>query len=140
MQPSPIDLVHYFLGSVHFDLNPRFDPQGGVELRFDSIKTTVDAHHNEDNFRQWNISIRVSQAPEKEENFPYAFDFHVVGMVEVAPGVPEDNVENLAKINGASLLFGVVREQLRILSGSGPFGPIILPSVSFIDLKTDPNL
>jgi preprotein translocase subunit SecB len=135
LQPSPIELVQYFLACARFELNALYDPEKDLELRFRSIETKVEASHTEENKRQWNIELHVSQHPAKGENFPYIFNFHVIGMVEVAPGVAEEKVADLAKINGASLLFGFVREQLRILSSAAPFGAIHLPSVSFLDLK-----
>jgi len=139
LQPSPIELVHYFLASVHFEVNTNFNPEDDLNLLFESIKTELTAHHHEENNRQWNLELRVHQTPEEGENFPYIFDFHVLGMVEVAPGVKEESVADLAKINGASLLFGFVREQMRSLSSSSPFGAILLPSVSFLDLKDTSN-
>lgn len=51
------------------------------------------------------------------------------GAEQLAP--PED----LAAVNGTSLLWSAVREQVLSLTSRMPAGPVMLPTMNFYDLK-----
>ncbi|HRI56303.1 MAG TPA: hypothetical protein PK170_04315 [Anaerolineae bacterium] len=56
------------------------------------------------------------------------------GIFHIDHAGPLDERKRLVVINGASMLFGAIREQLLSLSGRHKFGPFLLPSLNFANL------
>ncbi|NQU39528.1 MAG: hypothetical protein HQ523_06215 [Lentisphaerae bacterium] len=51
--------------------------------------------------------------------------------------MPDERVGQFALVNGASVLFGTAREVLRSVMTNGPYEPILLPTVCFLDAKPE---
>lgn len=59
-------------------------------------------------------------------------------MIRVAPGAAVlGDVEDLAVVNGTSLLWSAIREQVSTLTARMPAGMVTLPTVNFQDLRKD---
>jgi len=85
-----------------------------------------------DNPDRWQVTLRLKFQPPPAANPPCYFAVQFVGIVWTAPTLPPDRVESLVRTNGSSMLYGIARELVRDLSARGPFGPILLPSLSFL--------
>lgn len=67
----------------------------------------------------------------------YAVDVVVVGAFTViSEKIPSSERENFVLVNGASLLYGAIRDQVAALSARSLPGQLLLPTVNFLDLKT----
>ncbi|EIW8789943.1 Uncharacterised protein [Klebsiella pneumoniae] len=81
------------------------------------------------------LTIEVGCAPEKESTFPYEFKFIVEGIFESDSSEIEEEKQQLIVCNGASMLYGCVREQLISLTSRQKYGPLLLPATSFQGLR-----
>ena len=81
------------------------------------------------------LHLRVPNDGEKKA--PYDIDLETVGYFDLIAEYPAHEREDIARVNGASLLFGVLREVLCSLSARFPQGLIVLPGVNFLDLKSN---
>jgi preprotein translocase subunit SecB len=86
-----------------------------------SIKLMLKGHKNEDG----------------EHPFPYDFETVIEGFFTVHGKV--ESPEDLVKINGASILYGATRDALMTATSRFTNGPLLLPTVTFIDLKSSPT-
>jgi hypothetical protein len=67
---------------------------------------------------------------------PYLIDMEAGAVVEVAPGAEAlGDIGDLALVNGTSLLWSAIREQVSNLTARMPAGLAMLPTVHFLDLK-----
>jgi preprotein translocase subunit SecB len=70
-------------------------------------------------------------SPEKPA--PYKLDLQITGFFEVLPDYPENKVKELIRITGASLLYSGAREYVLGFTSRGPWGPVLLPTISFLE-------
>ncbi len=136
MKNSPLLLNRYFVSDLHCSVNREHDVSKPFQLPIDLLNVEVNYRVDSNDARKWQLTMSVRFQPPLEQNPPYVFTMEIVGLFEVIPTHPLEKVEQLVKVNGASILFGAAREAVRTATSAGPFQSIILPSVSFYEAKT----
>lgn len=152
MKPAPIQLLQVMFTKVSVELDERYAPEDppnpftsifvfdGVEISTECGIGELDANHERG--RLYLVTLRVlinnhAEPSALERKFsPYLIDVGARGVVVVLKGAerlapPED----LAAVNGTSLLWSAVREQVLSLTSRMQAGPVTLPSMNFHDLK-----
>jgi|ERR1017187_1617079 preprotein translocase subunit SecB len=142
MKHSPLQLIRYFVTACACNANPKYDPQkeivGGLEQFSVEVKATpleptkdLPGHH-------WSVEMAVVQKINEGQNFPYTFHITMEGMYACKDGVLKTEAEiQFVKVNGSSMLYGIAREQIRALTAAGPWGAIIIPTLSFYEKQPD---
>lgn len=82
---------------------------------------------------QFIVNIAVSSKKELPPNFPYQFAVLLEGEFRIDHDGDLGERKRLVVINGASMLFGVIREQILSLTLRHKNGPLMLPS---LDLRS----
>jgi preprotein translocase subunit SecB len=136
MKASPIQLTDYFVTDLRLSANPKFDAKQEVPISFDNFEITIETSHAPKSKRDWQICLKLNHQPPAEANVPYRFTAEIVGFLFVHPEFPEDRIERLVKTNGASMLFGALREIIRDSTARGPHSALFLPSTSFYEPET----
>jgi len=138
MQKSPLQLRHYVLRKIFIE------PIEGWESREeetypDSDGMPLEADIALGDAKQANtFGVRLSIKSEpKDSKFPYRFEIGIEGYVEVLQARDEADRRELALVNGVSLLYGVIRETFLCLTQRFVHGPMMLPTLHFLDLKRD---
>ncbi len=96
----------------------------------------------------WEMSLTlVMKEPEptdQEPSLPAPFAYHgrisVVGLFQVHPGFLEtalDKRDNLLRVNGSSILYGIIREMVSLLTLRSKPGHYLLPSINFSAVLKD---
>jgi preprotein translocase subunit SecB len=65
----------------------------------------------------------------------YTFHLALVGFFFVAENYPKDKVEILAKTNCPAVLYSTAREMLVTVVRRSPFTPVLIPSVTFLEIE-----
>jgi preprotein translocase subunit SecB len=141
MKESPISLLDYFATDLALATNRSFDAAKPVHFNRSEYLVDVAVQRSEkapNADRLWQVTLDVRHQPGPETNFPYAYRVVLVGQFSVAAWSQTDE-ERTVRIHGASVLYGMTREIVRVLTGRGPFRPVILPTVSFYDQKQQPG-
>ena len=60
-----------------------------------------------------------------------------MGIFEISPEWPKEKVMDLLKITGASILYSAAREFLLITTSRLPWKPVMLPTISFAQVKNN---
>lgn len=123
--PNPLEAVFTFDDvSIRTDVCiGEADPQSSGQLYFLELKVVVD---NEPHAEAVNQKFA-----------PYKIDIAVEGIVLVPNGAEKlGPPEDLAVVNGTSLLWSAAREQVLSLTARMQAGPVMLPTVHFHDLKS----
>lgn len=154
MKPSPVQLVQLLFKHVKVELDPAHQP---LELpnpltsvfNFDgvSLQSEVgigEADPTNERGTMYFVELRVvlDNEPNPDETrqkfAPYKIDVAVEGMVLIPRGAEKlGDPEDLAAVNGASMLWSAVREQVLTITSRMRAGPVVMPSVHFHDLKKE---
>ena len=132
MKLAPLQLTDYFVHSIRVEALADYDPAKDQDLDVASLHVSEKcfrangAHPN-----RFAIDLDIRQDAIGGKNLPYAYELHMVGFIEVAPGFPDDKLQRAVETNGPSMLFGAAREILRAATGRGPYGPVLIPSTTF---------
>jgi len=135
MRPSNLQLKNYVVTEIAVTANKDFDPEKPVELGLEDVVAEPQCMMIEENAREWQIALRMKHSQNTESNSPYFFMIELVGFFGIGDSVPDDKIEEFARVNGSSVLYSTGREVLRSTMSMGPFLPIMLPTVCFYDPK-----
>lgn len=132
---SLLRCTQYFVTDLSCSSNSEHNPDKPVEVEFKDlvVESASEDLSTEEHPNRWAISLDIRQNVPTEKNAPYNFAIELVGDFEVHPDVPKEAVQRLVEVNGSSLLFTAARQILLDVMHRGPFTPMILPTVSFVD-------
>jgi preprotein translocase subunit SecB len=82
------------------------------------------------------IDNKPSDGETSAKSSPYLIDVECGAIIRVLPGgEARPDIEDLVVVNGASLLWSTIREQVCNLTARMPLGLATLPTVNFHDLR-----
>jgi len=88
------------------------------------------------------IILRVAIDPDEKKPAPYQIDVSALGIIEISEVIEPEKRRDLALVNGASLVYGAIRELVTTVTARCIPGPFILPTTDFRDhskfLQTEP--
>ena len=130
-KPGTIQLRRSFFPEIELIANSGYEsePEGeitikvgcGVNLRAEDIKAGV-----------WTVNIVIDVTWPKLELPPYAKVRLIhFGVFDVNTDMPDDVLEKHLSISAPSMLYSGAREFMKILTASGPYPPVMLPSTQF---------
>ena len=152
MKPSPIQLLQLTFKRVNVEIDPAHAPDeapnpmtsvfvfDGVSISTEVGLAEVDMDHERGPLYLVSLQVLIDNRHEANEPdckfSPYRIDFEAAGIVQLAKGADKiGSQHDLVTVNGASLLWSAVREQLLAITSRMPAGPVMLPTVHFHDLK-----
>src|SRR2546430_10203814 len=139
MRPAQISLTKYIVNEFQLKVNKAFDSQKPTVVQVDDLQLQPEATALSTDRRSWKVILRLTLKAVPERNMPYTFSIEVVGTVLVDQTVKDENIERLIQINGMSLVFSVTREIVRAMTSRGPWGGVLLPTVTFWEPKPVPS-
>ena len=147
MQLSPLQLLEYAFDGVSVMPVEGYvaDPAFSSGLVFFPGKLAISAETGlallaeEANYSDFGVKLTLRVAPKEDAQAPYNIQVSVRGVVRMHLKQAEGQAEERrvrALVNGASLLYGAVREMVSNITSRSAHGPMLLPSLSFQDLAT----
>jgi len=136
MKHSPLQLIRYLVTDTACTANPKFNPEKEIlgALEQFSVESKANPLESSKEYpgHQWSVEMAVSQKINEGQNFPYEFRLSLMGIFTCLDGVLDLEKETrFVQVNGSSMLYGIAREHIRALTSAGPWGAIILPTMSF---------
>lgn len=138
MKEGIVTLLDYFATDLVLSTNKGFSTEKPLKFELSEFLANVAVQKStatEGTERRWQVTLDVGHQPAPETNFPYSYRVTLVGQFSIAPHVKAEDEERTVRIHGASVLYGMTREIVRVLTGRGPYRPVILPTVSFYEQK-----
>ena len=152
MKQSPIQLLQLTFNRVHVEIDSEHAPAEPTNpmttaFVFDGISITTEIGLAEmdmthERGQMYLVSLRLlvenqASAAEPDRRFsPYRIDVDAAGVILLPKGAEKlGSPHDLVLVNGASLLWSAIREQVLTLTSRMPAGPVMLPTVHFHDLK-----
>jgi len=87
----------------------------------------------QDDPRDFLITLNFGIDNKTGKKAPYDIEVGVIGVFNVLPSLPIEKREDLVTVNGASILYGVIREIVLSLTSRFAEGPLTLPGMNFED-------
>lgn len=87
----------------------------------------------EDDPKTFVVALAVGIEETQERPTPYRIDVAALGLVEVSEAVDKSKRQDLALVNGGSLVYGAIRELVTTLTGRCIAGSLTLPTADFRD-------
>ncbi len=141
MQPSPIQLRQIFFR--HISIRPKNeedDNLSAVDFDFDGViihdgsRVQLVEATKDDQLPIYCITLRIIIKNEEGKICPYTIDMEVAGFFEIfTKDLTESKREELALINGCSMLYSIIREHVMSFTSRCPNGALIIPTVNFLD-------
>jgi preprotein translocase subunit SecB len=127
---SPLQLKQYFF--TLFSVRPN---QQGTPQAQPVLEQTISFEKTPKEQNQWTLSLRILMKSAKPEAPAlYEGEIEMVGVVEVGNGYPPEKAQQLAVVNGLSLLYSAIREMFLTFTARCAHGPMTLPVLSFVDV------
>jgi preprotein translocase subunit SecB len=83
----------------------------------------------------WQLFLTlILTSSDPANRFAYEVEIKLQGLVQVNEGFPPAKKEQLALVNGFSILYSAAREMLLNITSRSPKGAVALPTVSFVKL------
>jgi preprotein translocase subunit SecB len=155
MKVSPVQLLQLYFEKVSIDTSPEHVPEtlsNPLTEPFSFEDVTLNTEVGiaelgaEDGARHYRVSVQLSVLNARDESnlkqrfCPYVINIRSVGLVRVAPGAEKlASPRDLAAVNGAALVWSALREQVASVTSRMPVGAVLLPTVNFLDLRSDAN-
>lgn len=140
MRPSPLQLQHviYTKVSVLPYSSEKDTPMRAASFNFDGVNifATVGIARKqgqEKDPRDFLVNLEIVIDNKKGKPAPYGIDIGVIGLFNVLPSLPKEKREDLLTVNGASILYGAIREMVLGLTSRFGAGGLTLPGMNFED-------
>lgn len=154
MKPAPVQLLQVMFKKVSVEWDERHAPQeppnpftttfmfDGVDLTTEFSIGELDLNHERGRMYLVSLRLAVDNEPredkEDQKYSPYLIDVEARGVVLIPNGAEKlAPPEDLAAVNGASLLWSALREQVLTVSSRMMAGQVMLPTMNFLDLRKE---
>lgn len=145
MQLSPLQLMEYTFDGVSvipvdgYVADPKFAPSlvffpGKLAMSADTGLAVLD---EQEKYTDYGVKLNLRVGPKEAAQAPYNIQVSVRGTVRMHLTQDQGQAEERrvrALVNGASLLYGAVREMVSTITSRCAHGLLLLPSLSFQDL------
>ncbi len=113
-------------------------PQQAVGFDFEGVGIranigTARREGQQEDPRDFLVNLEIVVDNKEGKPAPYNIDVGVVGVFNVLPSLPKERREDLVTVNGASILYGVIREVVLLLTSRFSAGALTLPGMNFED-------
>jgi hypothetical protein len=152
MKTSPVQMLQLVFNKINVEHNVEHTPESAPNpltsvFTFDGVPITtevstagVDTTHEHGQLylvaMHFNVGNEHREAKNSQVYLPYTIDINAKALVLILQGAEKlDTPENLATVNGASLIWSALRDQVLTLTSRMPGGPLMLPTVTFHDLR-----
>ena len=133
--PEILQLKDFFITRLHVDWH---EPTGGARHipHFDSgVSFDYDVLRKKDALRSFALRLRVRLEPKPAKSKAgYEIDSEIMGLFDFPESMEEQQMQALVRINGGTILYGILRGQIAAFTGSFPGGKLSLPAVYMQDI------
>jgi preprotein translocase subunit SecB len=124
-------LENYFYDRILVEANTDWPPTEKPQM---GVTVNVEVGSRQDAPSHFRAIMDITGIPnEKGQPVPYNLKLRAQGFfdVDMQGGALED-AARLVQVTGASILYSAAREFVLLASSRGPFGSVLLPTVSFL--------
>lgn len=131
-----IQLNRYQIESVSVSPNDQFVPD--LKSLTGDIATTISISPHKDDKRRFRLAlhVKIQRSPGKEARFfPYEIDIKGRGYFTFEREYSPNDMEHVLRLNGASILYGLMRGQIAQITAQSVHGQFLLPTLNFVEME-----
>ena len=139
MQASPLSLNHYQFLEFEIEPEPGYQSKpnmypdiGGAEFK---SRVTIGVREDDEEKDDFTVKLYLTATPKKKGGFPYHFKIGVQGFFTLREDFKVDDKQDFVLVNGATLLYGVLRDTLLNFTSRFEYSSVMIPTVNFLQLK-----
>lgn len=146
MLPSPLQLTDAFM--IHFEIKPRIEPNifsldrpvDAFQFKGTSISTQVEhsiaTDEADENYTMILVQLTVELDDAGTNPPPYLCDVKCIGYFAISKKAFPDETKRIdvGVVNGASILYGIIREKVADFTSRAWYGTLTLPTGNFSDM------
>lgn len=117
------------------DVQIAVDEQPHPQSSSVTVTPTVHLAHKADDTRDWRVQLQLKFISGAESAPLVKGDITYVGYFVAGLEIPENEIMKRVGVHGTSLLYGSIRELVLGITSRIPKRSVILPALSFSDLK-----
>lgn len=138
MNPPVLQLEKHFLQKLHIDWKPpAAEPATSVAATRCAFDYDIAVHRTEKHRRMITFRLRAEEIDHNEQPVAHKVDCEIVGLFSLTSATPLGKEEEILRINGVSILYGILRGIFSMTTGAFPGGGFSLPSVMPQDIVRD---
>jgi preprotein translocase subunit SecB len=128
-------LDHYQIESVAVAQNEAFDSSLVVHTGDISSAINIAPHLKEPGKYRLTLEVQVKPKSKKEkEFFPYGVSIRGRAFFSFKEPCLADQAEHTLRVNGAAILYGLLRAQVAQITAQSVHGQFLLPTMDFVEL------
>ncbi len=109
------------------------DPLESVQVNFEhSFDYDVGQHSTERT--RYRLALRMKAAPDTPKPVGYVVHAEIVGLFRFPDGMEQDKMDFLIRLNGCTILYGILRGQIGNLTSVFPQRKLVLPTFMMKDI------
>lgn len=125
-----LQLEEFYFQHFSVEYHPGEAPQVQDTVDLARLHFDYDVLYNSDEPGKWAIAMSFYLAPDEDDALPcYEVEAQLFGFFD-ASEISADAVEYLVRVNGMTMLYGVMRGHVAGATGVFPMGKLVLPSVN----------
>jgi len=101
-----------------------------VQLKHNS-SISYSVGKNQDDEYNYKLSFEVKVIPDV---FGWSIDMEIAGIFTFPTGTDSNAMEGIIRVNGCTILYGLLRGHLSSVTGVFPSGPYVLPTVDMLEV------
>lgn len=143
MTPSPLQLKGYFFTKVSIEPSKSFDDSessdvSALDFNFNGVNISTEigiavANNQIDDPRDFLVRFNLSIPNLDGTKCPYTIYVGIVGTFTISNKIEKQKRDNIVTVNGASILYGCIREIVSTITSRCIHGLLILPTANFTD-------
>lgn len=128
-------LNHYQIESVAVSLNAKYDDK--LPSHTGDVSATMQVAPHKEDSTKYLLTMELLVRPNKDhekEFFPYDVGIKGRAFFTFREPCPRDQADHVLRLNGASILYGLLRGQVAQITAQSAHGQFLLPTVNFLEL------
>ncbi len=101
-----------------------------VQLKYNS-SISYSVGNNQNNEYNYKLTLGVKVIP---DTFGWNIDVEIAGIFSFPDGSSSSDMEGIIRVNGCTILYGLLRGHLASVTGAFPSGPYVLPTVNMLEV------
>jgi preprotein translocase subunit SecB len=130
---TSVALIESFITHLTVIANPDIEAEQLLPPEAGDLRFHIESGADNSQKDSLVMALEVGLEEEAADRLPYQFEATIHGQFRkmVPPGIPAALVEGYQSSEAATMLLAALREMVAMVSGRGPYPPLILPHVNF---------
>lgn len=126
-----LQLEDFTLTKLHIDWHSIDDSESQQPVAIETeISVSYDVKRHKERPNTFLLKLLFSDCPlGKKTKQGIELHAEILGLFHFPEGMSEDEMQTLIRINGGTILYGILRGEIASLTGSFPSGKVVLPTI-----------